>query len=93
MRDVDKIEQQAYRIAELEAALAERDARMIVRGFDGRDYQIPTNKWGIYPIGNGGHVRVWAGGVTRLCPSKGLGDDLSLGFLKISHAVARLFGF
>jgi hypothetical protein len=59
---------------------------MIVQGFDGRCHTVP-DRYGIHAVGDGSHVHIWAGGVTRLCPSRRLGDRLALGFLKASHAL------
>lgn len=59
---------------------------MIVRGLDGQRYTVP-DRFGIHAVGDGTHVRIWDGGVTRLCASQGVGDDLALGFLKLAHAL------
>jgi hypothetical protein len=59
---------------------------MIVKGFNNRYYTVP-DKFGIHAVGDGSYVRIWAGGVTRLCAPRNFGDRLVLGFLKVSHAV------
>jgi hypothetical protein len=59
---------------------------MIVRGFDNRCYTVP-DRFGVHLVGDGSYVRVWAGGVTRLCAPQSVGDHLALGFLKAAHAV------
>jgi hypothetical protein len=62
---------------------------MIVRGFDNRCYTVP-DRFGVHLVGDGSYVRIWAGGVTRLCAPQGIGDRVALGFMKMSHVLHDL---